>query len=371
VSTDEGAPRGRLDRLYSPPEIGAPGKRRARAQRRDLLLAGLFVLAMAAIAIAALTLLQPGFLAGAYRVEAYFLDARGLDVGIQVVQEGYVIGLVERVTPLFPGRDDAASRCPEPPVGSPPRHARLPCFRAVLRIKDDWPIPRDSEARLDSAGLLAGDVVRIRPGSSDELLADGGVIEAEGRKPDLVAQLGMLTETIDALVNETIAPALVSLGDQIKTIESLLGTGGDEGENRERLAGAFENLRTLSQRLADSVDPQAIAAILASVRDASDNLARMTEQLKGSTRDVQKAVTNYGDLAVDVRGLVRDNRPALRRALDDTQYLLQELSTALTPILTNIEDATRNLAGLSRELRNNPATILKGREVEDETPWFK
>ena len=39
-------PMNRLERLYSPPEIGAPGKRAAVGVRRDLFLAGLFVLTM-------------------------------------------------------------------------------------------------------------------------------------------------------------------------------------------------------------------------------------------------------------------------------------------------------------------------------------
>ena len=39
----------RLDRLYAPPEIGAPGKRRALDERRQIFLAGIFVLAMAVL----------------------------------------------------------------------------------------------------------------------------------------------------------------------------------------------------------------------------------------------------------------------------------------------------------------------------------
>lgn len=43
----------------------------------------------------------------------------------------------------------------------------------------------------------------------------------------------------------------------------------------------------------------------------------------------------------------------------------------IVSILTNIEDATRNLSALCRDLRSNPAVILKGYEVEEETPWFQ
>ena len=60
----------RLDRLYAPPEIGAPGKRRALAERRQLLLAGVFVLVMALVVVAAFALILPGLLGQTYRLEA-------------------------------------------------------------------------------------------------------------------------------------------------------------------------------------------------------------------------------------------------------------------------------------------------------------
>ena len=131
----------RLERLYSPPEIGAPGKREARQRHRDLFYSGLFVLAMAAVAMAALALLMPGLFGGSYRLHAYFLDAAGLGDGIQVIQEGYAIGIVERVTPLFPGRDAEAARCPVPPADAAPRSLALPCFRAALRIQTGETVP--------------------------------------------------------------------------------------------------------------------------------------------------------------------------------------------------------------------------------------
>lgn len=368
MKSNDSLSRQRLEHLYSPPEIGAPGKRQAQAQRRDLLLAGLFVLSMAAVAGGALTLLLPGILGRAYRTDAYFLDANGLDVGIQVIQDGYVIGLVERVTPIFPGRDALATHCPAPPA---PRQASLPCFRATLRIKDGWPVPRDSVARLDAAGLFQGDVVRIAPGHAPELLGEGAILDGQAREPELMAQIGKLTDTVNALVMETIAPTLVSLREQVKTIETLLGTGTDQSGNRARLAAAFENLQSLSARLKDAIDPAAVAAILSSVRNASGNLERLSADLSGSGREMQRTVANYDALAADLRKLVRDRQPALARTLDETQLLLQELMAALTPILTNLEDATRDLSALARELRDDPATLIKNRDVEERTPWFQ
>jgi len=116
---------------------------------------------------------------------------------------------------------------------------------------------------------------------------------------------------------------------------------------------------------------EAIAAILASVEKMSANLADISADMTASTQEVRGTLNNYGNLATDIRGLVRENRPALQRSLDDTQYLLQALAAALTPILTNIEDASRNLAALSHDLRTNPALILRSREQQEQAPWFQ
>lgn len=373
-------PKPRLNRLYSPPEIGAPGKRAARARRRDLLLAGAFVLAMAAVALGAFALLMPGLIGGAYRLNAFFPDADGLLAGVRVIQNGYVIGIVEGVTPRFPGRDAEAEHCPPGPGDGERLSGPLPCFHATLRIRGSWPVPVGSRAQIGAAGLLEGDAILVLPGTDPgsfadgdptALLADGDTIVVAPRDANLMAKLDNLTESLRQMVEDTIAPALASIKAQIDAVEALLGTGDDQGANRDRLAGAFESLQRLSAELERAVDADKVGAILGSVEQMSKNLAEVSSQLSGSTQEVQSAVRNYGDLAVEIRETVRTNRPALQRSLSDTQLLLQELSSSLTPILTNIEDASRDLSALLRDVRRKPLVILQDRTEEDRTPWFK
>ena len=356
----------RLERLYAPPEIGAPGRRAAAGVRRDLILSGLFVLTMAAVVVGGLALILPGVFGGTIRLYAYFPDAAGLDPGIEVSQAGYVIGLVEALEPVFP-QGSETNPCPVAADDAPTHHpAGSPCFRATLRIRDRWPIPRDSVARIASAGLLQGDAVRIVPGQDREHpLTDGGTIAVGGREADLVAQLARLTDSLQGLVEETIAPALAGIAEQIAALQQLLGTGSEDPGNRDRLAGVFESLKRLSADLEAAVDPGQLVRILGSVEQVSQNLAGASATLTSRSQDVEQAVRRYGDLASDLRGLVKRNRPAIDRSVTDSQYLLQELAASLAPILEHIETATRNLAELSRDLRDNPAVIIQGREVQD------
>ncbi len=101
-----------LERLYSPPEIGAPGKRKARTMRRDLTLAGLLVLGMAALAVATFMYLGSWLFGNVYHLRAYFANASGLHTSTQVIQDGYVIGAVERMTAIIPGRHEGVENCP-------------------------------------------------------------------------------------------------------------------------------------------------------------------------------------------------------------------------------------------------------------------
>lgn len=366
----------RMERLYAPPEIGAPGRRAARARRRDLILSGLFVLAMGLVVLAGFLVLRPGLLGDSYRLHVYFADANGLSTGMQVIEDGYAIGIVESVNAVFPGDLPTDVTCPVPENSAAPRSPLLPCFRATLRIRDAWPVPLDSQAEFASAGLLQGMAIRIIPGSAESPLAADSSLPSRGSEADIVALVAELTSTIQSVVEESVRPALASLERQIQAIEGLLGTvPGDEGSaespERTQLLGALDNLTTLSSDLEKAVDPEQIGNILASVEALTKHLETVAGGLGQHTEQVSNTVQEYGDLAGDIRGMVAENRPTLRRTSDDAQFLVQELSASLVPILANLEDATRNLAALSREVRADPSSVIRSRKQENQSPWFE
>jgi phospholipid/cholesterol/gamma-HCH transport system substrate-binding protein len=363
-----------MERLYQPPEIGAPGIRRGRQMRRDLALAGLFVLAMAAVVVGVVLLNVPA-LFGGYPLRAYFPEATGLDRGIDVVQDGFVIGHVGDVAPVFAGDPDR-DLCPDTET---PRSAELPCFRASLRIQRDWPVPEGSKAQLAPAGFLGGNQIRIQPGLDDARLAEGAAIPTMPRQPDLATQAALALTRLQAAIDETIRPALVSLQERIQgLIGSIDGAlePGEDGEGPaaaagEGLAEVFQNLRRLSADIEQTVDPERIGAILESVDRLTANLANASAGLEARTDDVGAAVQEYQALGAELRGLVNEAQPTVTDSLDDVQYLLQEMSAALSPILANIETASRNLAALSGDLRDDPKSLLFKRKDDAPSPWLE
>ncbi|NBC46395.1 MAG: MCE family protein [Gammaproteobacteria bacterium] len=369
----------RLNRLYSPPELSAPGKRAAHGRRRDLALAGLFVLAMAAVVVGLMTLLAPGLLIG-HPFRAYFLEADGLDSGMDVMLEGYVIGRVRALEPVFVGDPDR-DQCPQP---TDPRAPTLPCFRASLSLQPDWSLPAGSVVQLASAGLLRGNVLRIIPGTKPETLAPGSPLATVPRAPDLVTQVQSTLVQAQQTLDETIRPTLTRIQDRIQGLLALFRddaetdeegadgiAGGPGSEVGRDLAAVVTNLTQLSRDIEQSVDPEQIQAILTAVQTLSENLAAVSETLPSRSADIQAAVNQYGALADQLSVTVEAARPSLQGSLNDARYALQELAAALAPILTNVENASRNLSALSRELREDPVSLLRGHEEEDPTPWFE
>jgi phospholipid/cholesterol/gamma-HCH transport system substrate-binding protein len=336
----------RIERFFSPPEIGAPGRSAGRRRRRDFVLAGLFVVLMTAALALALYVVSGG-IGKTYGLHTDFDTAAGLKAGTPVEEAGYVIGAVGSVAPIFePG-------------------SLVPRFRIVLKIKRAWRIPADSRAFIAAAGLLQGNVVKIVPGQAVDALAPGQRIESGGVEPDAIAQLAGLLDYL--------RPILTSLNKQIEALESFMVAGDtpDQSGNLGNVSEILENLRAVSERLAGqaaAIDPESVMQIVTSARDAAEDLARLVDTLEKPARDMERVLENIGTLGSNLNRVVEDNEQAVQTVVAETQYMTQQLSTALNPILDNIDGATRNLLELSREIRDNPAVIVTGRKTTDNTP---
>ena len=79
-------------------------------------------------------------------------------------------------------------------------------------------------------------------------------------------------------------------------------------------------------------------------------------------------LSEYQKLGVSLYETIKRNEANVEKALSEANFLFQDLSMALPPILDNIEEATRNLQGLSRDLRDNPSVIIRGRKKVDNSP---
>lgn len=332
-----------IERFYSPPEIGAPGRREGFRRRRDLLFAGIFSLAMLIVLLVSIVFLF-GLTGEKIRLTTECPASGGVQPGTPVMQADYRIGKVVGVEPKTRGGKKG------------------PPFILSLQIDRAWRISSRDKFVIGSAGLLQGNVVNL-VGSKD---TETDVAErVAGPGENLACEIkGGLVEKLD--------PILASVRRQIEVLESFLVTKDtDSGAAQKTLAGILENLREVSESLKQqmaAIDPEEIGDLVGSARATARNVEKITDTLTRRSAELDTAVKDFGKLAERLNRLVAESDPKIERSLSDTQYLLQEVSTTMTPILNNLDETAQNLKELSADLRKNPASAIWGRDLPDNAP---
>ena len=263
----------------------------------------------------------------------WYDNVTGLGAGSLVTYEGFRIGYVDRIEP----RQEAGTR-----------------YRVVLRIRSDWKIPRDSRARILASGLLSDTVIDIREGRSREFLAAGGEIPGE-QAPDLFAVVNELGAELAGLSREEVRPLVKNLSHLVANVDRTVDA---------RLPKLFATLESILERL------DASAATLQRVMDGETE--RRVDGILGNTEALSRRLLTVADGLRQTRsevdrllglaaGMLDDNDEDVRDTVRHVNRASRDLSIALEGILIHLEDASRNLEEFSREIRANPAALIRTR----------
>jgi len=262
-------------------------------------------------------------------------NVTGLRYGAPVFYQGYRVGEVGGVTPE--------------------RTANGTVYKIDLAIRHDWPIPKDSLARLQSTGLLADVSVGISEGVSREMLPEGGELKGlEGA--DIFAAMNELAGQISELTRNQISPLIRTLSQRVDSITGAIDK--TTPEVMEQTRNLLARLNTASNSLNDVLKPEnraAVGAILGEVSKLSTELRKTRETLDGA----------LGEVAA----IAKENRPDVRRAIEDLSSVLEALSTRMDVITHHLESSSRNLDEFSREIRKHPNRLIlapKADKLEEE-----
>lgn len=253
-----------------------------------------------------------------------YRNVTGLRYGAPIFYEGYRIGQVGAVTPE---RGDEGTR-----------------YKVTLSIRRDWPIPADSPARLQSSGLLADVSIGIHEGKSREALKPGGELKGE-EGADIFAAMNELAGEVSTLTRTQISPLIQTLSQRVDSI-----TGSIDKRTPQILEQThvlLDRMNHASDALNDVLKPEnraAVVAILGEVRGLSGELRKTRETLDQA----------LGELV----GIAKDNRPDVRRAVEDLSSVLEALSSRMDVISHHLESSSRNLDEFSREIRSHPNRLI-------------
>lgn len=306
--------------------------------RRDTVnyvLVGAVVVAALALLLVGLALISGrGFATNDYVV--VYRDVTGLRTGAPVFYQGYRVGQVGAVTPQH-GADGTR-------------------YKVALEVRRDWPIPKDSVARLQSSGLLADVAVGIREGASRDLLASGAELQGEEGANVFVA-MNELASEVSTLTRTQISPLIQTLSQRVDSITGAI----DQSTPRilEETRSLLDRVNRASDALNDVLKPENRAAVASTLNEVS----KLSRELRKTRETLDGALG-------DVAGIAKDNRADLRRSVEDITGALQALSSRMDVIMHNLESASRYVNEFSREIRQHPNRLIIAPKADklDEEP---
>ena len=291
-----------------------------RDERRNYLLAGGFVVAMLAALLVWISFLSGS---GLGRIPYFVVYQRvhGLRAGASIFFDGYRVGVIEAIAPL-----------------EPPKRG----FRVDLLIDRGRQIPDDSRARV-LREIFAQVVIDIRGVSSEQAIAAGGEIPGE-EGGDVFADVQSLSRKVDAMLEE---------------LRPLIDAAAEGGPgilaNLESLTADLDRASDQLGALLSPENADRVGRTLANVEATSGSLADLTRNLETTRTGLDAVVKRIGELVDAERG-------ELSEAARDLNHSLATVARHIDAIAEDLERSSRNLAEITRQVRENPGVIVRGRE---------
>jgi phospholipid/cholesterol/gamma-HCH transport system substrate-binding protein len=307
-----------------------------RDPRKNYLVVGTFLLILLATLVVWLAVLSG-------RTEAthpYFMEfnnVMGLKEGGQILFEGYPAGQIE---------DILLMRDPETPT-----------YRLNVSIRKGWDIPDDSRAVITQAGFLSAVVIDIHAGKSPNMIAPGDRIASIGAT-SILSTISSVASKIEELSETTLKPLMENLTEGTSALKDL----------SIDVPIILGNLKTFSVELKDTThrfkvflgrNTKRVDTILTDVEVASGNISDLTIEFRKTRKRIDH-------LLASMDTLIANNRETIDHSITDLHYTLEVIATHVREIASNLESTTRNMNEFTAEIRRNPSTIIRGREVNSE-----
>lgn len=288
----------------------------------NYLAVGSFVLAMGCV-----------LLYGLYRVTGqsgkgdeyltYFGNVAGIKVGSVVTFEGYEVGNVAAIEPVA--------------------HEGRTRYRVALNLRKPVRVPADSRAMIAAPGLLSAPLVEIKEGGAKEMLAVGGEIRGV-TGANLMDSVATLAAQLSEITETGVKPMLAQISKRVDSLGSSM---------EKNLPPAMDDLRSTMARLNTTAtrvetlfsdgNRKRWENLLGNADEASASALKLSRELHSVTKEVNDLVRDSRSI---VNGSGRELEASLRRA---------------DSVLYQLESAGRHLNEFSRQVRENPSSLINSR----------
>ena len=321
-----------------------------KSSRINYAVVGAFVLLMVAALIVTVATLTGR--TGA--TETYFStydNVSGVMRGTKVMYEGFGIGQVDRIDPV---QEEGRLR-----------------FRVALKVRQGWPMPEDSVARIAASGLLSAVAIDIRGGRSATLIPPGGTLPSGGGG-NIFAVMGDVANEVSSLSQNGLKPLLSTVNKHIENfgtmldqyapeiLGNLIALSGDlaktSPEISENMRGFSAELNTSGKQLNKLLSDQNVAK----AGDVLNNLERFSSSFSQLATDLESTRKKVDALLVSMNSMVGDNKEDVDESVRELRRTLQTVSRHIGEVMQNIESTSRNMNEFSRQVRQNPTSLIGG-----------
>lgn len=314
-----------------------------RSNKTNYFAVGGFVIACIVGAVVSVAMLK-GHTGPADNYFATYKNVTGVKFGTQVLYEGYPIGQVEAVTPV-------------------PKGGAME-FRVDFTVTEGWAIPNDSTAGIGASGLLSAITINIMSGFSGIPLEPG--TEVEGREAaDIFATVSSVADQISELTQGDIKPLLDNVNRSAAALADLLANDG-----QSMVAEAHAVISDVKMMTDDLVAK--VPGITDNMDVASVNFVKLTDDMNITRKKIDEllasangVVESTDGLVASTDGLIGENRDDVRAAIGDLKTVTDSLARHIDSFNQNLDGTARNFYEFSRQIRQNPGSLIGGSAPRD------
>jgi len=248
-------------------------------------------------------------------VDEYFVvfdNVSGMKNGVVVTYNGYAIGSVKGIEPVFA---DSGTR-----------------YKLILHVKSMWPIPADSQAKIVMPAVISDKEIDITQGVSSRMLSPGDTINS------------------------------------VKTVDIMMLVDSMAQELNQFVPESTKNIRHLITQLSYSVDQVAIILNEKNVQYVNNifkNADASGKKLLALTSRFNKLMQQIDNLLEKSELLIDDNSEDVRYTVHEMKKSMDEVAEKIQSVMYNLDATSQNMNEFSRTLRNNPGALLGSQPPSD------
>ena len=283
---------------------------------------------------------DPGLFSRRVAWQARFASIASLDEGAPVTENGLIIGR----------------------VGDRQWQPQTRDFLVELRLDPAWQPASGRSMRIEQTNPLRGATIVVL-----EEPCEGMHLPDTGPGLREVATCPRLPGLFD-VANSLLARA-TAITEQVQALVGATAGSGDA--QRSRIEQVADNLTALSLSLRTLVDqlgtlqPE-LKQTLVSTRALTVDADHMVRQTDDMLQHVRRDTLARLDHTLDgTDQLVRANAGTIQNALGDLRYMLGASSGSIVHLAMQADTIAANFAELTRQLRDSPGVLLRGRSLAD------